>query len=175
MPEMLLKLSQLAIFPGKCLALSCCSISPPSFHRKLKLAFGCWKSVCCSFRLLKERLPISVLKRIVSVNEFLPLSLKVKGSKRYNELKRFCGQISKWKSFIKFTGLNNVAVYQNGQIWGMVEPADIYREETDTEQPRQSSTNVSQEFSHLISFNYSSCYHMFAVQHGYKVVAFSMA
>ena len=34
----------------------------------------------------------------------------------------------------------------------MVEPADIYREETDTEQPRQSSTNVSQEFSHLISF-----------------------
>ena len=45
----------------------------------------------------------------------------------------------------------------------MVEPADIYREETDTEQPRQSSTNVSQEFSHLISFNFSFCYHMFAV------------
>ena len=99
MPEMLLKISQLAIFPWKCLALPCCSISPPSFHRKLKLAFGCWKSVCCSFRLLKERLLISVLKRIVSVNEFLPLSLKVKGSKRYNELKRFCGQISAWKSF----------------------------------------------------------------------------
>ena len=45
----------------------------------------------------------------------------------------------------------------------MVEPADIYREETDTEQPRQSSSNVSQEFSDIISFNYSSCYHMFAV------------
>ena len=83
------KNQQLAIFPRKCLALPCCSISPPSFHRKLKLAFGCWKSVCCSFRLLKVRLLISVLKRIVSVNEFLPLSLKVKVSKRYNELKRF--------------------------------------------------------------------------------------
>ena len=99
MPEMLLKISQLATFPWKCLALPCCSISLPSFHRKLKLAFGCRKSVCCSFRFLKVRLLISVLKRIVSVNEFLPLSLKVKGSKRNNELKRFCGQISKWKSF----------------------------------------------------------------------------
>ena len=52
------------------------------------------------------------------------------------------------------------------EIW-CIEPADIYREETDTEQPRQSSTNVSQEFSLLISFNSRFCYHMFAV---YSVV-----